>query len=177
MSQLEILLTDITSLSVDAIVCPAHKFLSKGHGLSAQIFDQAGEELANACLPLANCAIGEARVTPGFQLPAHFIIHTVTPMWSGGDQWGSHELVQLKQCYNSVLQLALDNGIRSIALPALGAGSNRTPHPLSAHVGLEVMQQYLPKFERLIVCLHSDSAKHCWEEQYQAIHREKALLG
>lgn len=167
MSQLIIELGDITQQSVDAIVCPAHKFLSRGQGLSGQVFDKAGEELVLRCQELSDCSVGEARITSGYKLPAKYILHTVTPMWTGGDQWGGIELKQLRDCYKSVLTLALKHQIKTLAIPALGAGSNKTPHPLSAHIGLEEILPYIKQFESVTICLHSEAALECWQKQYR----------
>ena len=167
MATLEIVCADMLFMAVDAIVCPAHKHLIRGRGLSAQIFDSAGPELVEACSQLEKCAIGEARITPGFKLPAQFIIHTITPQWSSGDQWGALAIEQLQQCYRSVLTLAIERGINSLVFPALGAGTNRFPQDVAAHVGIAVLADYENKFQQLAVCLHSRSDLKVWQENYQ----------
>lgn len=167
MSTVEIIQADITSMPVEAIVCPAHKHLTRGRGLSAQIYDQIGEPLVAACSAQPECQIGEARLTSAFSLPAKHIIHTVTPQWSGGDQWVGETLKQLSECYESVLSLAKEKGVRSLAFPALGAGTNKTPQPLAAHQALEVLQKHAPHFDRLVVCLRSENALQTWQETQQ----------
>ncbi len=162
MSTVEIVHADLTSMPVDAIVCPAHKHLTRGQGVSAQLFDLIGPPLVDACSVLGECQIGEARLTSAFNLPAKHIIHTVTPQWSGGDQWVANTLKLLSQCYESVMNLAEQQKIRSIAFPALGAGTNKIPHPLAAHQALEVLQEYTERFDRLVICLHSDASLKSW---------------
>ncbi|ABC28267.1 predicted phosphatase [Hahella chejuensis KCTC 2396] len=165
---IEFLCGDITELEVDAIVCPAHKYLSKGRGLSAQIFEQAGEEaLEAACSQAGGCKVGGACLTPGFKLPAKHIIHTVTPQWTGGDQWGGSDLHLLANCYDSVVRLALEQGVKTIAFPALGAGTNKTPQSMAAHEGLEVLVKYADSFERLIICLHWEAGLDTWRRTYE----------
>ena len=164
--KVELLCSDLAALDIQAIVCPAHKHLIKGKGLSAQIFEAAGQEMVFACNALPGCPVGEARITPGFQLPAKSVIHTVTPQWTGGDQWGGADLRLLRKCYESVFQLAMEQGITEVALPALGAGTNRAPQIMAAKIGLEVVFEYAPKFERLVICLHSAQAYEFWHDEY-----------
>lgn len=127
MATIEFRVADITELAVDGIVCPAHKHLIKGRGLSAQVFDRAGEALAEECAHQDECAIGDACITKGYLLPAKYVIHAVTPMWSSGDQYGAKVLKTLSSCYENSLQLAKERHLKCIALSALGAGNNRTP--------------------------------------------------
>ncbi|GAB3099592.1 phosphatase [Aestuariicella hydrocarbonica] len=169
MSEIEIISGDITQLTVDALVCPAHKYLSRGQGLSAQIHDQAGAQLEQECHRLEDCRIGEARLTHADHLPARHIIHTVTPQWSSGDQWGATAIQQLRQCYHSCIQLALDHQLKRIAFPALGAGSNRFPHSIAASVGLDVLNSRCDLFERVVVCLHTEGARRVWLDSLQKI--------
>ena len=149
-------------MSADAIVCPAHKHLIRGRGLSAQIYGRAGEQLVEECSKLEECDVGESRLTNAYNLPFRFIIHTVTPQWSGGDHWGMATLKQLRWCYESVQELALSRGIGSVMFPALGAGTNRFPHSIAAHQGLDSLTSYADRFHRLTVCLHTESHRHDW---------------
>ncbi len=162
MAEIEFVIADITNLDIEAIVFPAHKHLIRGRGLSGQIFDLAGESLVNYCNQLDDCPIGEARITPGFNLPAKYLIHTVTPLWSGGDQWGYIVLEQLRQCYNSSVQLALENGIKYLAFSSLGSGHNKIPHEIASRIGLEVLLKHRHAFERLVVCSRSLSSSNVW---------------
>lgn len=166
MATIEFRVADITELAVDGIVCPAHKHLIKGRGLSAQVFERAGEALAAECAQQAECAIGDARITKGYLLPAKYVIHAVTPMWSSGDQYGAKVLKLLSSCYQKSLHLAKEHRLRNIALSALGAGNNRTPLRLSASVGLAVCQGFSADFEHIIICSRSKSSRHTWLEVY-----------
>lgn len=175
MSNVEIIHADLTSMQIEAIVCPAHKHLIRGRGLSAQIYDLAGHQLVEECHSLEECKVGEARLTQAYNLPANHLIHTVTPQWSGGDQWVAQTLQLLTQCYESVLALALSKNIRSLAFPALGAGTNKIPHSLAAHQGLAVLQKHADSFEHLIVCLHKETTQHIWLQAYQQFFQSSGL--
>lgn len=153
---------DILTLRADALVCPAHKHLVRGRGLSAQIYDRGGEALTAACAQQPECAVGEARITRAYSLPVQFLLHTVTPQWSSGDQWGAQALVQLRRCYESVLNLAQQHKINTLLFPALGAGTNRFPHSIAAHQALEVLSKRADEFDGITVCLHSPAALAEW---------------
>lgn len=153
---------DILTIRAAALVCPAHKHLIRGRGLSGQIFDRGGEALEAACALQPECPVGEARLTRAYGLPVNYLIHTVTPQWSSGDQWGARALVQLGQCYASALDLAAAAGIRTLLFPALGAGTNRFPHSIAAHRALEILQPRAQEFELLTVCLHTRAALAEW---------------
>lgn len=114
------IIADITTLDVDAIVNAANERLAMGGGVCGAIFRRAGErDLAAACAPLAPCPTGEARITPGFALPARHVIHAVGPVWYGGDK---DEAAQLAGCYRQSLALLRQAGGRSIAFPAISTG-------------------------------------------------------
>ena len=172
MHSIEYIRRDITRLDTDANIFPAHKHLIRGRGLSAQIYDIIGEPLVEACSLLGKCPIGEAKITQGFNLPTNYIIHTVTPLWSGGDLWGVSVMEQLRRCYENSLNLALDNGIKCLALASLGSGNNKMPHDIASRLGLEVLHKYTGKFDRIIMCLHSTSRKKIWlaAEQRYSLH-------
>lgn len=170
MSTIEIVNTDLISMPLEAIVCPAHKHLIRGQGISAQIFDRAGNQLADECSKINGCMIGEARLTSAYNIPAKYLIHTVTPQWSGGDQWVAKTLQSLSQCYESVINVALENNISSLGFPALGAGTNKIPQPLAAHQGLEVLHKHVRSFNRLVVCLNSQNALKTWLETNQKFY-------
>ena len=162
MSEVQLTSGDILALRAEALVCPAHKHLVRGRGLSAQIYDRGGEALAAVCVQQPECAVGEARITRAYGLPVQYLLHTVTPQWSSGDQWGAQALVQLRRCYDSVLDLARQKKIRTLLLPALGAGTNRFPHSIAAHQALEVLTARTDEFERITVCLHTPAALAEW---------------
>lgn len=112
-------IVDITTLDVDAIVNAANEALAPGGGVCGSIHRAAGPELARACAALAGCPTGEARITPGFRLPARHVIHAVGPVWRGGRS-GEPEL--LASAYRAALRLADEHRLRSIAFPAISTG-------------------------------------------------------
>ena len=117
--RLELFEGDITSLEVDAIVNAANEALAPGGGVCGAIHRAAGPALAAACRAIGHCPTGEARITPGFGLPARHVIHAVGPVWQGGAQ-GEAKL--LAGCYAAALELAAENGCGSIAFPAISTG-------------------------------------------------------
>jgi len=146
MERVEIVMGDITKLQVDAIVNAANQRMLGGGGVDGAIHRAAGPRLKEACRevpevrPGVRCPTGESRITPGFDLPARYVIHTVGPVWHGGD---SGEPAQLANCYRSALELAREHGARSIAFPAISCGIYGYPPELAAEVVRRPLAEYL----------------------------------
>ena len=145
-SRLKLLRGDITKLTVDAIVNAANTTLLGGGGVDGAIHRAAGPELLAECKTLGGCRPGEAKITRGYALPARFVIHTVGPVWSGG-QRGEPET--LANCYRNSLRVALDNGVRTIAFPAISCGAYRYPTADAAKIAVETTTDFLRESDSL----------------------------
>jgi len=137
---------DITQQAVDAIVNAANNRLSAGAGVCGAIHQAAGPHLAQACEALGHCETGAAVITPGFELKAKFVIHSVGPIWRGGDQ-GEPKL--LARCYESSLVLADEQGLTSIAFPAISTGIYGYPLDLACQHSVAAIFATLPKLKTL----------------------------
>lgn len=153
--QIEVLCGDITTLAVDAIVNAANQAMSGGGGVDGAIHRAAGPELPIACSaipmvrPHVRCPTGEARITPGFRLPARWIIHTAGPVWQGGR---AGEPEQLASCYRESLRLAAEHGIVSIAFPAISCGVFGYPLDKAVAIAVQSVRQSDASLDRVVFC-------------------------
>lgn len=158
---IEIIRADITTLAVDAIVNAANSGLAGGGGVDGAIHRAAGPELARAATAYGSCPAGSAVITPGFGLPARFVIHAVGPVWRGGDR-GEPEL--LRSAYARCFELAREEGsIRSIAFPAISTGVYAFPKREAAEIALEAMRAHEAAFDRIIACLFDEESMRIYQ--------------
>lgn len=156
MTRLEAVQADITTLATDAIVNAANETLLGGGGVDGAIHRAAGPRLLEACRLLGGCPTGEARITPGFDLPARWVIHTVGPVWRGGN---ADEPALLANCYRHALLLADLYQVDEIAFPAISTGVYGYPPEQAAQIAVATVSKTLPTIrpkKRVIFCCFSD---------------------
>jgi O-acetyl-ADP-ribose deacetylase (regulator of RNase III) len=173
---IEIVQADITTLRVDAIVNAANETLLGGGGVDGAIHRAAGPRLLDACRAIpetragVRCPTGEARITPGFDLPARFVIHTVGPVWRGG---GHGEPQLLTVCHRNVLELAREHAIDSLAFPAISCGVYGYPRDAAAGVALAVLAEEQHRTRtphRIVLCAFDRGMAQAWREAAKRLH-------
>jgi O-acetyl-ADP-ribose deacetylase (regulator of RNase III) len=168
---IEIVEGDITKLDVDAIVNAANKTLLGGGGVDGAIHRAAGPELRAACVALGGCETGEAKITPGFRLPARYVIHTVGPVWSGGER-GEDRL--LAGCYRNSFALGLNHGLATIAYPAISTGAYGFPPERAARIALRSIFDALTEagaIERVVFCCFGAASREYHEAALAAARK------
>lgn len=173
---IEILEADITTLDVDAIVNAANETLLGGGGVDGAIHRAAGPRLLAACraipeaFPGVRCPTGEARITPGFELPARWVIHTVGPIWSGG---AHDEPDLLAACHRNALALAREHAVDGIAFPAISCGVYGYPRDAAAGVTLAVLaaeQHRVRTPHRIVLCAFDPGMADAWRRAAGRLH-------
>jgi O-acetyl-ADP-ribose deacetylase (regulator of RNase III) len=155
---------DITRLQVDAIVNAANRSLMGGGGVDGAIHRAAGKQLLEECIRLQGCETGDAKITRGYLLPSRFVIHTVGPVWHGGN---NKEENLLKSAYLRSLEVARENNIKSIAFPNISTGIYRFPKEKAARIAIQTVQQFLQQYP-----LPKDVYFVCFDEENYHIYQK-----
>jgi O-acetyl-ADP-ribose deacetylase len=167
-NRIEIIKGDITNLKVDAIVNAANSSLLGGGGVDGAIHKAAGPKLLEECQTLNGCKTGEAKITKGYDLPAKFVIHTVGPIWNGGN---SSEDELLASCYRSSLKLAVDNKIKIIAFPAISTGVYCFPVDRAAKIAITEVKKFLSENKfilKVIFAFFDDNALNVYKAVFRS---------
>src|SRR4051812_29759116 len=173
-ARLEVVVADITMLALDAIVNAANTSLLGGGGVDGAIHRAAGPELLAECRKLGGCATGSAKITRGYRLPARHVIHAVGPVWGGGQH---DEEALLAGCYRVALGLAADNGLSSIAFPAISTGVYRFPRDMAARIAVGSVASALSDdvrttgIRQVVFCCFDREAARPYEAAYASVLR------
>ena len=172
MERIGIIQGDITKIEVDAIVNAANNTLLGGGGVDGAIHRAAGPELLKECRNLNGCETGKAKITKGYKLPAKYVIHTVGPIWHGGN---NNEDQLLASCYRNSLQLAVENGIRTIAFPSISTGAYRFPVRRAARIAMQEISGFLEEngsIDKVFMVCFDEGTMEAYIEAFREI-REK----
>ena len=157
--------SDITTLAVDVIVNAANRSLLGGGGVDGSIHRAAGPELLAACIDLNGCEIGQAKITQAFKLPSKFVIHTVGPVWTGGEK---NEASLLSSCYSRSLSLACDHELATIAFPAISTGAYGYPLMKATQIAVESVANWQSAYPKnAIFCCFDNQTLTIYEEILQ----------
>ena len=173
-SKLQVVRADITGLAIDAIVNAANSTLLGGGGVDGAIHRTAGPDLLAECRGLGGCATGSAKITRGYRLPARHVIHAVGPVWRGGQH---NEEALLAGCYRTALALAAENGLSSIAFPAISTGVYRFPKDMAARIAVGTVVSVLSDDARMagirqvVFCCFDREAATPYEAAFAGVRR------